>query len=721
MRRAQLTGCAAAMAAGLAMTPVSLAQTAPASEPAESTQEDSGPALLVADQVFITPERQLVAEGNVEVFQDGVRMTARRITYDRDTGILTIDGPIRIEDGTGSLILADAAELDDGLRNGLLSGARLVLDQQLQLAATQMTRVGGRYTQLYRTAVTSCHVCEDGRPPLWQIRAQRVIHDQEEQQLYFEGAQFRVLDVPVFYLPAMRLPDPTLERATGFLIPSIRSTTQLGTGIKVPYFFRMGDHADLTLTPYISPDTRTLEYRYRQAFRTGRIEFEGAYTEDDIQPDDTRGYLFAAGRFDLANDFKLRFNIQTASDNAYLLDYGITDIDRLRSDIILSQTRRDSFFQAGLIHFKSLRDSEDDSLIPSLVGDVFYERRFFPNAIGGEVRLGGQLHSHNRTSDVDVLGRDVNRATVEATWLRSWITPIGVRSDVELGFAADFFNIDQDSNYPDDVDRTTPAAAVAFRYPMRKVASSGATHFLEPVVQLAWSDEQGDDVPNDESTFVEFDQGNLLSLSRFPAADRREDGLRMAYGLNWARYGGQWQASATLGQVFRETADPDFTESSGLAGTSSDFLVAAQLKMDLGLSLTARTLFDDAFSFSKAEFRGDWISDRARVTSTYLWLDADAAEGRTDRVSEIWIDGSYDVNASWTASANWRYDIEDTRATTAGVGLVYRNECVEVDLSLNRRFTSSSSVEPSTDFGFTIGLRGFSIAGGNDRPKSSCS
>ena len=68
-----------------------------------------------------------------------------------------------------------------------------------------MNRVNGRYSQLYKTAVTSCRICNDGTPPLWQIRARRVIHDQVENQLYFEGAQLRVKDVPIFYLPYLRL------------------------------------------------------------------------------------------------------------------------------------------------------------------------------------------------------------------------------------------------------------------------------------------------------------------------------------------------------------------------------------------------------------------------------------------------------------------------------------------------------------------------------------
>lgn len=719
LRLAALAACA-----GLAVLAGTVAVRAQTTDPAPGSaagQETEPPAILVADNVFITPDRQLIAEGNVEAFQGDIRLRASRIVFDREEGTLQIEGPIRIDQGGTVTVLANSAEMDRGLQNGLLTGARMVFDQQLQLAALQMTRVGGRYTQLYKTAVTSCHVCEDGRPPLWQIRARKVTHDQLAQQLYFEDAQFRVLDVPVFYLPGMRLPDPTLERATGFLIPSIRTTSQLGTGAKVPYFFRIGDDKDLTLSPYVSSKTRTLEARYRQAFRAGRIEFNGAYTRDDLNPGEGRGYLFGTGFFDLGNAFKLDFDLKAVSDNAYLADYGLPDLDRLQSVVGLTRVKRDTAFRAALIHYKSLRDGEDDSTLPTSVADLYYEKRYFPTAIGGELRMHLNAHGHQRTSSQDILGRDIARATVDASWLNSAIWGPGIRADWRMGLSVDKFRIFDDSTYDPDVLITTPRAALTLSYPMTRTAASGATHFLQPVMQVGWSDVHGGDVPNDESGFVEFDQANLLSLSRFPSVDRREDGPTLVYGLNWARYGpGGWQAQATVGQVFRKTADPDFTKTSGLSGTASDLLMAGQLKLEKGLALTGRALLNDDLNFSKVELRGDWSNQRSALSGSYLWLGTDPAEGRSSELSELWFDGSYELNPSWTASANLRYDISDARATRAGIGMVYRNECVTVDLSLNRRYTSSTSVEPSTDFGFSIALSGFSVEGASDKYRRTC-
>jgi LPS-assembly protein len=65
------------------------------------------------------------------------------------------------------------------------------------------------------------------------------------------------------------------------------------------------------------------------------------------------------------------------------------------------------------------------------------------------------------------------------------------------------------------------------------------------------------------------------------------------------------------------------------------------------------------------------------------------------------------LNGTWTARAASRYDFEAERMAKAGLGLTFKNECLLVDLSLSRRFTSSTSVTPTTDFGLSVELLGF--------------
>ena len=117
-------------------------------------------ATLVADTVSLNAQDQLIAQGNVEVLFDGSRLTATALLYDRQTDTLQVTGPIFIRASDGTILTASSASLDPRLENGILLGARIVLDQQLQLVAAQINEQG-RYSQLYKTTVTSCRVCGD--------------------------------------------------------------------------------------------------------------------------------------------------------------------------------------------------------------------------------------------------------------------------------------------------------------------------------------------------------------------------------------------------------------------------------------------------------------------------------------------------------------------------------------------------------------------------------
>ena len=681
------------------------------------------PATLIADRVSVIGNSQLLAEGHVEVLYDGYRLKAARVTYDRPSDRLTIEGPLTLLSGADAVLLADSAELRPDLTEGLLRSARLVLRQQVQLAANELHRVGGRYSVLNKTVASSCRVCSTSEVPLWQIRAQRIVHDEQEKQLYFDHARLEVMGLPVLYLPRLRLPDPTLKRATGFLIPQFRINDALGAGVKLPYFITLGRHADLTVTPYLSTGrTRTLELRYRQVFRRGEIEFNGAVSKDDLVEGRLRHYVFGEGRFDLPRDFELTFNIEGVSDRAYLLDYDYSDKDRLRSDITVARTRRDEHVEAALYHYRSLRESEDNRTLPTNLAEASYQRRFEPGLLGGIARFSLEAQAHHRSSDADVLGRDLARAAARLGWRRDWTTAAGLRLATLGELNLDYTAIADDAAYPDPVTRTAPFAAIELRWPLVKAGRGGATQVLEPVLQLVWSDLSDSTLPNEDSVSVEFDEGNLFSLNRFPGSDAYEDGLRSNVGLTWTRHAAQgWSLAMAGGRVFHAEIPDQFASGSGLDGLSSDWLAAVRLKTADNLSLTNRAVFDDSFAFTRNELRLAWATERVDLASSFVWQEANLAESRSIDSSEWVFDAGYRFRNNWIGKADWRYDFVADRAAQAGVGLEYRNECVTLDLSLSRRFTSSTSVRPSTDFGLQISLTGFGARGDTSAYRRTCS
>jgi LPS-assembly protein len=682
-------------------------------------QSAPGCATLIADRVDVGANNLLIATGNVEVLMDGDRLKASQITFDESSETLSIEGPMVWEFADGrTVIIAESAELSQGLQNGLIRSARIVLDQQLQMTAAEANRVDGRYTQLFKTVVSSCHVCEANPTPLWAIRARSVVHDTLKQRIYFRHARFEILGIPALYLPRLSFPDATVDRAAGFLTPEIRSTDALGFGVKLPYFIPIGDHADLTLTPYFAVDvTRTLEARYRHAFRTGNIELNMAVTRDDIRSETTRGYLFAQGSFALPRNFRLTFDIETTSDKGYLLDYDYSGKDRLDSALTVSRTDRDVHFEAGTIGYRTLRDDETNATQPTNITDVTWRKRFRPAGIGGQAALTFAAHSHYRRSDSDVDGtdadsfvdgRDIGRLTASLDWRRDWITTQGIVIAALADLSYVHTSVRDDAAFTNGAVTTfTGQSGVELRWPLVK-STPAASFVLEPVVQVLWSGESNTTLPNDESTLLELDEGNLFSFNRFPGGDQFEQGVRANLGLSWTRYDPDgWSLGVTVGRIIREKDLGQFVGYDALDGENSHWLAAIHFDLPGKLGIMNRALFDDDFGFDRNELRMTYNADRLYLAGSLNWLGSNVAENRPTDTSEISLDGRYTINQNWGTTWEYRYDFVQDRAASAELGVKYRNECISVGVSLSRRFTTSSSVLPTTDFGFTVGLVGF--------------
>ncbi|WP_293444588.1 LPS assembly protein LptD [Planktotalea sp.] len=682
--------------------------------------QDLDAALLVADRVLITEDERLVATSNVEAFYDGIRLFTDEIIYDQKRDELIINSPVRLSQKNGDVMIADSADLDSKLENGILRGARYVLDQELQILSAQTDRVEGRYTVLRKVIATSCQICGTGIP-IWQIRADRTVHDREEKQIYFRRAQFRLLGVPVLYLPTMRIPDPSLKRTTGFIIPKFVSNTVLGFGVKVPYFITLGDHADVTITPYVSPVTSTVELRFRKMFRHGYLELNGAVSQDTVLPDVQRHYLTGFARFDLGQGVKLDFDLETASDGGYRSLYGYSGKDRLGSGITLSRVKRNVFFQAELLNYETLRDNESNKTQPTLIGNVTYERRYQPSRLDGETRALLVLHGHKRVSHTDVIGRDMAKINFDLSWRDEWTVGDGIRLGLLTSLGVESQTVVQDSTARGRTVQTTPAIGATLRYPLHSTSSDGSRYLIEPLAQIGWVDGSPSILPNDENISTDFDEGNLLSLPHFPTKEWRETGVIGALGARWERFNPEtWSAGVTVGQIFRDTMDPAFLANSGLKNQTYNRILAMHFTAAWGGFLQARGLFDRSFETVKAEARVGYAHKKLSVSGTYVQLDADADENLAASVAEWSLSGTYKINKHWTANGNVQYDLITDRAAKTGGGLNYKNECVTVGFGATRSFARSTTLVPATTYELSVSLLGFSTGGSGKSARRTC-
>ncbi|MCC5969329.1 MAG: LPS-assembly protein LptD [Pararhodobacter sp.] len=670
-------------------------------------------AMLMADQVFVDRAQRLVASGSVEVWHGSVRLTASRVVYDQSRNHLTIDGPIVLHDGPDRMFLADSADLADDLRTGLIRSARVVLDQQLQIAAASVERADGNLTRMNAVVASSCPVCAQNPTPLWEIRAARVTHDQDAQQLYFDHAQFRIAGVPVFYSPYLRLPDPTLRRSRGFLTPRFSVRSGLGFGTSLPYFLPFGQDRDLTITPSVyTTGSYALALRYRQAFSNGGLEFGGQIARDNRISTRTRGHAYLRALFHLHNDFSLEADLLVPSDRRYLNTYGITSATRIRSHVTLERYRRDQAVRARLVQFHTLEPGVDNSVLPNRVAQAEWEQRIglAPVGMGGEVRLRFGAHAHQRRARIDGPdGRDLARFNVAAEWRRQMILPAGLVATGAVQGRIDHVRVGNDSAFPDPVTRRAVQGMVDLRWPLAATGAQGTSYVIEPIAQVIASHRNRVNLPNEDHVMPELDPGNLFSMTRFSGHDAPDDGTRANLGFRWARLSAEGLSfEALAGRIWRRDGYDGFdpVNPQPLGQRRSNWLLAGRMWAQSGLSLSLRLLLDDARSPTRGEAGLNWYGRATGLSAVYVYLPANPFEGRNRNRAEWYMNVSHQFNNGLSARFGWEFDVTEREFRTARTGIEYRADCVSVDVSLSHRFATSTNVTRSTSFGLQVELLG---------------
>ena len=684
---------------------------------------------LIADEIKINQAGELVASGAVTVWYEDRKVTASSITYASQNDKLIIRGPVRIIDNQSTMILADQAELSEDLKVGIIKSAKIILGYQVQIAAAKVLQKDARYSEAFNIAATSCHVCLN-KTPLWQIRARKIVQDKFEKQIYFEHAQLRVLDIPVFYLPFMRLPDPSLKRATGFLAPKLKTSSVLNTGIKIPYFIRLNKHKDFTITPFYSPKTKTIEYRYRQAYTSGFMLIEGALTRDALIPNKNRGYILSDTSLILQNGYNLGIQLQAVSDPSYLFEYDFAQLDRLNTKLELSRSMRYQNSEVKLSNYHSLRENENNATQPTLVAEGAIESRLNPDMIKGEIGLEANFLKSYRYSDLNndgpdsdtlVDGYDTTRLSLLSNWDHGWEIANGIILHFENEFGLSQYYVQQHADIGPKATRMFGVGAVGLRWPWYRINSNGGIGIVEPQIQLVRSVSSNSAVPNDDSTQVEFDEGNLFRLNRAPGLDLIENGSRLNVGLA----GSQFMDSGSnlswkIGRVLRSEALSTFPSGSGLSNSISDWLLATNFQQKNGIELINRALIASDGKVTKSETSLKVNRNQHQIRATHVELTKDSNISQNQSLSSMTLEWSYNLNSNWRSDSKFQFDSNIGRLSKLELGLRYENECVNVDLSSSRSFSTSSTLIDKTDFTLSVELTGFSSSDRKNAKSHKC-
>ena len=687
-----------------------------------SVETSDEPVLVTADLITFDQVLNIViAEGNVEISQEERLLRADRVTYNQRTDVVTASGNVIIVEPTGDVFFADYAELDGDLASGFVDNVRLLMADDSRMAGNSGVRRGDRITEVERAVYSPCQLCPEDptRPPLWQLRAVRVIHDGETRDVIYRDAFLDMFGLPVIYTPYLSHPDPTVEQRSGFLPPSFGGTTDLGAFILPRYYWAIGPDRDATFSLGATGDQGLIAFgEYRQRFESASLQVRGSVNSSDRTVDvgtpeerietTGRGHLFADARIDIDEHWRAGGQLQLTSDDTYLDVFGISDEDVLENRVFAEGFYGLSYALAEVRDFTDLREGSIDQ--PTLLPRLAYNWVSEPGA-----HLGGQLMADleflNLERDTDDSTR---RISAEGGWQRELVSDFGLLTQLTTSMRGDVYWIDEDNGDASSGDddnlsgRLYPLASATVSMPFVR-SDDGIQQTIEPIVGLtaATAIGQTDDIPNNDSLSLEFDHINLFSPNRFTGLDVVEEGVRVTYGLRYGLYGAPVSGTLFLGQSYRiDDGGTVFPEGSGLEEDASDVVGR--------LSLSAGSYFDIDWRFRidpenlqgrRQEITASGGVPEFRVSSTYTFIDELAGTGFDGDREEIVIGASSRLSEYWSATASFRRDLAEDANRDAQFGLIYSDECFTFSTVVQRDFTENRDRSEGLSIFFTIGFR----------------
>lgn len=705
-------------AAAASLTPHAIAQSTSLGGANERLDiDETQPMLLQADELIYSNDNNTVtARGSVEVYYNNYTLLADQVVYKQDANTLEAVGNVRIKEPNGAIVTADRITLSDDFRDGFIGSLQVVSTDETRIGAASARREGDT-TTFERGVFTPCKVCEDQpeKPPLWQIRAAKIVQDEEKGDIYYEDAAFEFMGVPVFYTPYFQHPDPSVKRRSGFLIPKLGHSGDLGFWTEVPYFYEIAPNADLTVAPrYMTEEGLLLQGEFRHRLGSGAysVDFAGIYQDEGDQtssgasttPDNEwRGSLISEGRFGLGSWWHAGWDVTLESDDTFRRYYKLDSvISTQRTSMAYLEGISDrNYLGAYLYHFGGLLpDDEQDSesaALPSVDYNYIFEKPIF----GGELAFNANAVSLQRDDGVGN-ETDSSHAIAEVSWQRQIIDTLGQVFTPFASARGDIYSV----NVDDSIDPTAGTQTVTratgtlgFEYSFPLVAHTAqASHVVEPIAQVlsrpnsVENDEA--DIPNEDARSLVFDDTLLFDRDKFSGYDRIETGTRANIGI---RYTMQSQdagyARVLFGQSYHLAGDNAFDAGTGLSTDASDFVAGFYYEPSSALQLTSQTRFDnDTFDVQRQDLAAHFNYGPAAASLNYAFTrgnelsdDVELAEDQ----QEVLGSGALRLTENWSLLGAARFDVEEQHLMHSSVGLRYADECYMISVSyLEDRITT---------------------------------
>ncbi len=194
--------------------------------------------------------------GDVQITYSGFVLRAQEVTYNAATGEAVANDRVMLDGGEHHEHL-EAARATYNIRTqvGVFQEVRGTTGMRFRGSSVQLTSASPFYFQgkrvekagrdriiVHNGSVTSCELPN----PKWVFAVEKAdVVAGDEARLYH--STFRLLGLPVFYLPYLQHPVNSIGRESGFLIPTIGQSSRRGTILGESFYWAINRSMDTTV------------------------------------------------------------------------------------------------------------------------------------------------------------------------------------------------------------------------------------------------------------------------------------------------------------------------------------------------------------------------------------------------------------------------------------------------------------------------------------------
>ena len=571
-------------------------------------------------------------------------------------------------------------------------------------------RLSNKKSIFNKSIFTICDYRENDKCPPWTIQASKMLHDNIKKTIYYDNAIIKVYDVPIFYIPKLSHPDPTVERRSGFLPPTISDSKNLGSGVSLPYFFDMGRDKNFTFTSKIFVDENPLILgEYHQAFMNSNFLADFGFTQGYKKTSSTKeagekSHFFSKFVKNFArNDgskSSLSLSVQDVSNDKYLKLYKIKsnlvdyNKDTLESHINFTHEKDDLFFGINASMFETLKESYEDKH-EYILPEITVDKNLFNNDKYGnldlQTNISTYLYDTNKLENFVVNNFDWSSKDI--------FSERGLNTKILGNLRNINYEVKNVDYYKKDTTSELFGALGLFSKIILQKKQGNTEHLLTPKLLLRYApgsmriEEDGSRLTPSSA----FDLNRLNNINNF------ETGLSGTLGFDYKTTSNEKEFDFSLAQIIQKSENNKMPDKLSLNEKTSDLVGSANMKLSKNFSLNYEFALDQNYqdlnfnefgtniNFGPIDFDFNYLQEKKHIGNQDYFNTKMNIKNKDQGMF------SFETKRNLITDSSEFYNLS----------YEYINDCLRAGLVYRREFYNDSELEPENSLMFKITLTPF--------------